>query len=139
VYDSFMEKYKHLLINGIRKNLYIDKDIINHWLSSLIEQHNLGIAEKPIEKLGDSSYSYVEENKVKIITYTSILNTGHIALRIYEEEGISSIHFDMLLSSPISPRTVLASIVDSYGMYDSTYMLLDRKEDFRTIDYRSYS
>lgn len=133
-----MERYTHLMVNGARKNLLIDKDIVNYWLSSYIEQYNTMILEVPIKKLMESSYSCVESNGIKTITFTSILNNGYITLRIWEEDGVSSIHFDMLLSSPLPMFPVLYSMEDIFGMYDGTYMLLDRKDDFKTIDYRSY-
>ena len=133
-----MEKYTHLMVNGHRKNLPLDEDIINYWLSSYIEQYNTMILEVPLKKLMDPSYSCVENNGVKIVTYTSILNNGYIALRIWEEDVVSSIRLDLILSSPLPMFPVLYSMEDAFGMYDGTYMLLDRKDDFKTIDYRSY-
>lgn len=133
-----MEKYTHLTVNGDRKNLPLDEDIINYWLSSYIEQYNTMILEVPLKKLMDPSYSCVENNGVKIVTYTSILNNGYIALRIWEEDVVSSIRLDLVLSSPLAMFPILFSMEDAFGMYDGTYMLLDRKDDFKTIDYRSY-
>jgi hypothetical protein len=132
-----MERYTHMTLNGLREKLTIDQSIINYWLSSFIEEYNR-VVEIKIKKLVEPNYSYVEDNKSKTITHTSILNTGYIALRIEEEDDISSIHLDIVLSSPVPPRMVLNNTVEFFGMYDGVYMLLDRDNDFKVLHFRNY-
>lgn len=134
-----MERYTHLMVNGATKNPPKNESIITPWLDRLIKEINMEIKEIPIKPVMEPIYSYIDKNGIKGLTSTAIVETGYIALRTWEkEDDISSIHLDMLLSSPIPTVLVLDSIAESFGMYDGVYMLLDRKDDFKTIEYRSY-
>ena len=134
-----MQRYTHLMVNGVTKNPPRDESVITPWLNKLIEEINLGIKEIYIKPVLDPVYSYIDKDGIKGLTSTAIIETGYVALRIWEkEDDISSIHLDMLLSSPLPVYLVLESIADSFGMYDGSYMVLDRDNNFKTIDYKSY-
>jgi hypothetical protein len=133
-----MERYTHLMINGVTKNPPKDESVIAPWLNKLIEEINMGVREIHIKPIMEPIYSYIDKDGIKGLTSTAIIETGYVGLRIWEEEDISFIHLDMLLSSPLPVYLVLNSVEESFGMYDGSYMLLDRKDDFKTIDYRSY-
>jgi len=134
-----MEKYTHLTLNGVRKNFVVDQSIIDYWLSNFLEKYNNMGLEFTVKKLTDPSYSCIENNGVKVVTYTAILDTGYIALRIVEQEDdVSSIRVDILLSSPLPGRIVVNNIGQYFNIYDGVYMLLDRKDDFKTLEYISY-
>ena len=127
------------MVNGLTKNPPRDESMIVPWLNSLIEEINIKVEEINIKPVMEPIYSYIDKDGVRGLTSTAIVETGYIALRTWEkEDDISSIHLDMLLSSPIPTFLVLYSIEEFFGMYDGVYMLLDRKDDFETLEYRSY-
>lgn len=134
------KRYTHLMVNGFTKKLPQDESVINPWLYNLIEAINLEIKEIHIKPVMDPIYCYIDKDKTKTLTSTAIIETGYVALsiEIEEEEDDAYIHLDMLLSSPLPISLVIESIVNSFGMYDGSYMLLDRNDDFKTIDYKSY-
>jgi hypothetical protein len=134
-----MERYTHLTLNGFTKTTLKDTSLMDSWMSNLIEEINKRIREIYIEPIIDPISSYVDKDGVKGITTVAIVESGYIALRMWEkEDDVSSIHLDILLSSPLPVLTVLESMADGLGMYDGIYMLLDRKDDFKTIEYKSY-
>jgi hypothetical protein len=134
-----MERYTHLTLNGSTKTTLKDTSLMDSWMSNLIEEINKRIREIYIEPVVDPISSYVDKDGVKGITAVAIVESGYIALRIWEkEDDTSSIHLDILLSSPLPVLTVIDSLVYGLGMYDGIYMLLDRKDDFKTIEYKSY-
>jgi hypothetical protein len=134
-----MERYTHLTLNGSTKTTLKDTSLMDSWMSNLIEEINKRIREIYIEPVVDPISSYVDKDGVKGITTVAIVESGYIALRIWEkEDDTSSIHLDILLSSPLPVLTVIDSLVYGLGMYDGIYMLLDRKDDFKTIEYKSY-
>lgn len=126
------------MINGVTKNPPKDESIITPWLDRLIKKINMEIKEIHIKPIMEPIYSYINKDGIKSLTSTAIIETGYVGLRIREEENISSIHLDILLSSPLPIFLVLDSVAESFGMYDGVYMLLDRKDNFKTIEYRSY-
>ena len=133
-----METYTHLLINGVTKNPPKDESIITPWLNNLIESINSEVREVHIKPVVAPIYSYLDKDGIKGLTSTAIVETGYVAVRVWEEDDVSSIHLDMLLSSPLPVFLVLESVADIFGMYDGVYMLLDRKDDFKTLEYKSY-
>ena len=127
------------MINGVTKRPPRDESVIRPWLDNLTEEINMEIKEIHIKPVMEPIYSYIDKDGLKGLTSTAIIETGYVALRVWEkEDDISFIHLDMLLSSPLPISLVIESIVNSLGMYDGSYMLLDRNNDFKTIDYRSY-
>lgn len=135
-----MERYTHLLVNGVTKNPPRDESMITPWLKDLIEEINLGVREIQTKIIMEPIYSYINKDGIKGLTSTAIIETGYVALRIWEEEeeNTSSIHLDMLLSSPLPVFLVLKSIAENFGMYDGSYMILDRADDFKVLDFKSY-
>lgn len=127
------------MINGVTKKPPRDESVIRPWLGNLIEEINMEIKEIDIKTVMEPIYSYTDKDGIKGLTYTAIIETGYVALRIWEkEDDVSFIHLDMLLSSPLPIYLVIDSLVSIFGMYDGSYMLLDRNDDFKTLDYRSY-
>lgn len=134
------KRYTHLMVNGYTKKPPKDESVINPWLYNLIEAINLEIKEIHIKPVMDPIYSYIDKDKTKTFTSTAIIETGYVALsiEIEEEEDDAHINLDMFLSSPLPTSLVLESIENSFGMYDGSYMLLDRANDYKVIDFRSY-
>ena len=134
------KRYTHLMVNGFTKKLPQDESVINPWLYNLIEAINLEIKEIHIKPVMDPIYFYTDKDKTKTLTSTAIIETGYVALsiEIEEEEDDAYIHLDMFLSSPLPTALVLESIENSFGMYDGSYMLLDRANDYKVLDFRSY-
>lgn len=127
------------MINGLTRKPPRDESMITPWLNSLIEEINTKVEEINIKPVMEPIYSYIDKDGIKGLTSAAIVETGYIALRTWEkEDDVSSIHLDMLLSSPIPMVLVLDSIEENFGMYDGTYMLIDRKDDFNIVEYRSY-
>jgi hypothetical protein len=126
------------MINGVTKNPPRDESIITPWLNSLIKEINIRVGEVKIETVMEPIYSYIDKDGIRGLTSTAIIETGYIALRIWEEEDTSSIHLDMLLSSPLPVFLVLNSIAESFGMYDGCYMFIDRADDFKVLEFKSY-
>ena len=133
-----MKRYTHLTMNGVTKNSPKNESVIMPWITNLIEEINLGVREVHIKPVMEPTYSYIDQDEIKGLTGVAIIETGYLALRIWEEEDVSYIHLDMLLSSPLPVLIVLDSIAENFGMYDASYMILDRSEDFKVLDYKSY-
>jgi hypothetical protein len=134
-----MERYTHLMVNGVTKKPPRNESVIRPWLDNLIEEINMEIKETDIKPVMEPIYSYIDKDGINGLTSTAIIETGYVALRVWEkEDDVSFIHLDMLLSSPLPIYLVIDSLVSIFGMYDGSYMLLDRSNDFKTIDYRSY-
>ena len=136
---AYMERYTHLTLNGSTKARLMDTSLMDSWMLDLIQEINKRIRETYIEPTVDPISSYVDKDGIKGVTSIAIVETGYIALRIWDkEDDVSSMHLDILLSSPLPVLTVIDSLVNGLGMYDGIYMLLDRRDDFRTIEYKSY-
>jgi len=134
-----MERYTHLTLNGSTKTPLKDTSLMNSWMLNLIEEINKRIKEISIEPIIDPISSYIDKDDVKGVTSVAIIESGYIALRVWEKEDyVSSIHLDILLSSPLPVLTVIDGLVDGLGMYDAIYMLLNRNDNFKTIEYKSY-
>lgn len=134
-----MERYTHLMVNGFLKEPPKELSIIKDWLFDLVEEINKEIREIQIKIVTDPTVSYVNKDNPKDIIAICIIDTGYIAMRIWEkEENVFSLHFDIHISSPLPASLVVYSIAENLSMYDGVYMLLDRKYDFKTIEYINY-
>jgi hypothetical protein len=134
-----MERYTHLTLNGSTKTYLRDTSLMDSWMLNLIEEINKRIQEIYIEPVVDPISLYIDKDSIEGVTSVAIIDSGYIALRVWEKEDYGSfIHLDMLLSSPLPVFTVIDSLVNGLGMYDAIYMLLNRNDDFRTIEYKSY-
>lgn len=134
-----MERYTHLMVNGFLKEPPRELSIIKSWLFDLVEEINREIKEIKIKITTDPIVSYVDEDNIKNITAMCIIDTGYIAMRIWEkEENVFSLHFDIHISSPLPASLIVYSIADNLGMYDGIRMLVDRTDDFKVSEYTSY-
>ena len=134
-----MEKYTHLMVNGFLKKPPTELSIIKDWLFNLVQEINGEIKEIQIKIITDPIVSYVDKGNTKDITAMCIIDTGYIAMRIWEkEENVFSLHFDIHISSPLPASIIVYSIAENLGMYDGIRMLIDRSDDFKVSEYTSY-
>ena len=127
------------MVNGFLKEPPKELSIIKSWLFNLVEEINKEIKEIQIKITADPTISYVDKDSSKDITAICIIDTGYIAMRIWEkEENVFSLHFDIHISSPLPASVVVYSIAENLDMYDGIRMLVDRGDDFKVLEYTSY-
>lgn len=134
-----MEKTTHLMVNGFLKEPPKELFIIEKWLYALVQEINEEIKAPQIKITSNPTIHYVDKENTKDIVAMCIIDTGYVAMRIWEKEkGIFSFHFDIVLSSPLPGLLVVYSIAENLGMYDGTRMVINRGSEFELLGYRSY-
>ena len=127
------------MINGFLKEPPKELFIIENWLYGLVQEINEEIKEPQIKITSNPTISYVDKENTKDIIAMCIIDTGYVAMKIWEKEkGIFLFHFDIVLSSPLPGLLVVYSIAKNLGMYDGTRMVINRGSEFEVLGYRSY-
>jgi hypothetical protein len=134
-----MKTYPHLMVNGFLKEPPKDLSIIKSWLFNLVEEINKEVKEIEIKIINDPTVYYVGNDSAKDIRSICIVDTGYIAIRIWEkEEDIFILDFDINISSSLPSMLVVRSIAENLGMYDGVSMTVDRGDNFEILGYKNY-
>jgi len=126
-----MALHNHLLLNGYTKTPPTDEAATIEWMRQLVEKIDMKVIQGPFA-------SYVTKEGNRGLTCVVMIETSHIALHVWDEENPAFIQFDLYTCSDLPVKPVLDDLEDHIGLYDGSYMLLERSSGFRTIDQRDY-
>jgi S-adenosylmethionine/arginine decarboxylase-like enzyme len=126
-----MALHNHLLLNGYTKTPPTDEAATIEWMRQLVEKIDMKVIQGPFA-------SYVTKEGNRGLTCVVMIETSHIALHVWDEENPAFIQFDLYTCSTLPVRIVLDDLEDHIGLYDGSYMLLERSSGFKTIEQRDY-
>jgi S-adenosylmethionine/arginine decarboxylase-like enzyme len=126
-----MALHNHLLLNGYTKTPPTDEAATIEWMRQLVEKIDMKVIQGPFA-------SYVTKEGNRGLTCVVMIETSHIALHVWDEESPAFIQFDLYTCSTLPVKTVLDDLEDHIGLYDGSYMVLERSSGFKTIEQRDY-
>jgi len=126
-----MALHNHLLLNGYTKTPPTDEAATIEWMRQLVEKIDMKVIQGPFA-------SYVTKEGNRGLTCVVMIETSHIALHVWDEESPAFIQFDLYTCSTLPAKIVLDDLSESIGLYDGSYMVLERSSGFKTIEQRDY-
>lgn len=126
-----MALHNHLLLNGYTKTPPTDEAATIEWMRKLVEKIDMKVIQGPFA-------SYVTKEGNRGLTCVVMIETSHIALHVWDEESPAFIQFDLYTCSTLPAKIVLDDLSDNIGLYDGSYMVLERSSGFKTIEQRDY-
>jgi S-adenosylmethionine/arginine decarboxylase-like enzyme len=126
-----MALHNHLLLNGYTKTPPTDEAATIEWMRQLVEKIDMKVIQGPFA-------SYVTKEGNRGLTCVVMIETSHIALHVWDEESPAFIQFDLYTCSTLPAKIVLDNLSENIGLYDGSYMVLERSSGFNTIEQRDY-
>jgi S-adenosylmethionine/arginine decarboxylase-like enzyme len=124
----FVPNHLHLLVKGYLLNPPKTEDILNNWLSELVNNVGMKVVAGPTSV-------YVNEPGNEGITGTVTLATSHASIHVWDNDNPPMFQFDLYSCSEFTAKQVLDHIDDWFGLIEAHYQMIDRNgNDFRIID-----
>lgn len=120
-----MLEHKHLIIVSKIKNSKINLEVLNSWISELIEKIGMKILHGPVT-------IYCDKEGNRGITGFAIIETSHIALHIWDEEDPGSLQLDVYSCSDFDPEIVFKHL-KLFDPESIEWKFLDRKNGMTEI------
>lgn len=118
--------HNQLLVNGVSDTPPTDTKKIKQWLKQLVKDIGMKIV------MGPMSF-YVSKEGNKGITAIVGIETSHIAIHVWDEPNPALIQFDLYTCSTLPLNTILEKLEQDIGLYNYTYLVLEREKKFNII------
>ena len=128
--------HQHLLIRAFVNNPPVEEDILNKWMTELVEDIGMKVVVPAKSK-------YVDAVGNEGLTGSINIETSHMAIHIWSEQKPARIEMDVYSCSCFEEGTILKKL-DEFGLVKYHSMMIDRNgEEFKVISqskgYRGYS
>ena len=128
----FIPNHLHLLIKGYIKTPPKEENLLNQWLTELVDNVGMKVVAGPTSV-------YVNEPGNEGITGTVTLATSHASIHVWDSETPSMFQFDLYSCSNFTPKQVLDHIDENFGLTKAFWQFIDRNGDeFVIIDTGNY-
>jgi S-adenosylmethionine/arginine decarboxylase-like enzyme len=118
--------HNHLLLNGSATRPPKDEALTIEWMRQLVESIDMKVIQGPFA-------SYVTKEGNRGLTAVVMIETSHIALHVWDETDPAFIQFDLYTCSTLPIRKVIDNIVETFGLTNYRYKVLERSEGFKTV------
>ncbi len=118
----FIPNHLHLLVKGYMVNPPKKEEVLNKWLSELVEEVGMKVVAGPTSV-------YVDEPGNEGITGTVTLATSHAAIHVWDKETPPMFQFDIYSCKDFEPEVVLNHIDKSFGLSEAHWSFIDRNKN----------
>lgn len=122
---GFVPNHLHLLIRGFIQYPTKEVDVLNKWLSELVQKVRMVVLAGP-------SSVYVDELGNEGITGTVTLATSHAAIHIWDAQDPAFFQFDIYSCSEFSADEVLEHF-SQFGISSCEWMYIDRNNGLKVV------
>jgi len=121
-YIMFVPNHLHLLVKGHLLNPPKTEDILNKWLSELVDTVGMKVVAGPTSV-------YVDEPGNEGVTGTITLATSHAAIHVWDAEIPAMFQFDIYSCKEYDPNIVLNHIDKHFDLKEGYWSFIDRNKD----------
>ena len=122
-----MALHNHLLLNGFTNKPPKDEAETIEWMRQLVEVIDMKILQGPFA-------SYVTKEGNRGLTCVVMIETSHIALHVWDEEEPAFVQFDLYTCGRLPAGFIIDKLKEELGLFEGSYLVLERGEGFRTLD-----
>jgi len=116
----FNPNHLHLIVRGYVLNPPKKEEVLNTWLTSLVNKVGMVVVAGPTSV-------YVDEPGNEGITGTITLATSHAAIHIWDANTPSLVQFDIYSCKEYSIETVLGHL-NEFGLVEYDWIYIDRNK-----------
>ena len=121
----FNPNHLHLIVRGYVLNPPKKEEVLNTWLTSLVNKVGMVVVAGPTSV-------YVDEPGNEGITGTITLATSHAAIHIWDANTPSLVQFDIYSCKEYSIETVLDHL-NEFGLVEYDWIYIDRNKGLEPV------
>lgn len=121
--------HQHLLIRAFVNEPPVKEDILNKWMTELVEDIGMKVVVPAKSK-------YVDAVGNEGLTGSINIETSHMAIHIWSMQNPSRIEMDVYSCACFEMRTILKKL-DEWGLVKFHAMMVDRNDEEFKVTYQS--
>jgi len=116
-----MPNHLHQIIMGEVFNPPTDKEVVQKWMSELVDKIGM-------KKLIEPIAVYVEAVGNRGMTCCVLIETSHIAWHVWDEESPGMLQFDLYTCGELDSDLVYREVANFFGLGSYTLRVFDRSQ-----------
>ena len=121
-----MALHNHVLINGYTLLPPTDEKQTIQWMQELVDSIGMKTIQGPFA-------SYVTKEGNRGLTAAVMIETSHIAMRVWDESDPAFMQFDLYTCSTLPVEKVIKNLEDHFGLFNHSVLVLERSEGFKIV------